>query len=296
MIGQTISHYRILEKLGGGGMGIVYKAEDTRLHRTVALKFLPPELTRDDEAKQKFINEAQSASSLDHNNICTIHEIDETEEERLFICMNYYEGETLKKKITKGPLKLEEAIDMTIQIAMGLQKAHEKGIVHRDIKPANIFITNDDIVKILDFGLAKLVGQTMITKTGATLGTVAYMSPEQIRGEEVDGRTDIWSLGVVLYEMITGKLPFKGEYEQAIMFAILNQEPELITDILLDIPVNIEKIIFKALSKNSSTRYLSVNDFATDINNFMLELKSIPKNKKKKLLGRIRWKKPRTIT
>ena len=182
MIGKAISHYRILAKLGEGGMGMVYKAEDTRLKRTVALKFLPSELTRDLEVKQHFINEARAASSLDHPNVCTVYEIDETNDGKTYIAMACYEGETLKDKIQKGPLKVEEAIEIAIQVAEGLKKAHEKGIVHRDIKPANIFITEDDVAKILDFGLAKLGRQTKLTKEGITLGTVAYMSPEQTRG------------------------------------------------------------------------------------------------------------------
>ena len=201
MIGQIISHYRIIEQLGCGGMGVVYKAEDTRLNRIIALKFLPPELTRDKEAKQRFIHEAQAASSLQHHNICTIHDIDETEDGQMFICMDSYEGETLKEKITKGPLKIDETINIAIQLAEGLQCAHDHGIIHRDIKPANIFITKAGEVKILDFGLAKLTGRSIITKMGSTVGTVDYMSPEQTRGENIDHRTDIWSFGIVLYEM-----------------------------------------------------------------------------------------------
>ena len=196
MIGKTISHYKILEKLGEGGMGVVYKAEDTKLKRFVALKFLPPELTRDPEAKQRFIHEARAASALEHTNICNIHEIDEIpieNRDQTFIVMACYEGEVLKDKIQRGPLKIEEAIDITMQIGRGLDKAHKKGIVHRDIKPANVLITDDDVVKIVDFGLAKLTGRTKLTKTGSTLGTVAYMSPEQTSGEKVDHRSDIWS-------------------------------------------------------------------------------------------------------
>ncbi len=229
MIGKTISHYKILEKLGGGGMGVVYKAEDTKLKRIVALKFLPQDLSRDDESKERFIHEAQAASSLQHNNICTIHEIDETDESQMFICMDYYEGETLKKKIEKGPLKLEDAIDFSLQISEGLSKAHEKDIVHRDLKPANVMLTKDGVVKILDFGLAKLRGQTKLTKVGTTLGTAPYMSPEQARGEEVDNRTDVFSLGVLHYELLTGQLPFKGDYHEAIIYSILNEEQEPIT-------------------------------------------------------------------
>ncbi len=233
MIGQIISHYRIIEKLGEGGMGVVYKAEDTKLKRLVALKFLPPAFATDPTTKDRFIHEAQAASALQHSNICAIHEIDETMpapgepgEGQMYIVMDYYEGETLKLKIEKGKLKIEEAINYAIQIAQGLQKAHERGIIHRDIKPANIIITNDGEAKILDFGLAKLSTQTKLTKEGSTLGTVAYMSPEQTRGEAVDHRTDIWSLGIIIYEMLTGQLPFKGDYDQAIVYSILNTNPE----------------------------------------------------------------------
>ncbi|MCH7771898.1 MAG: serine/threonine protein kinase, partial [Bacteroidetes bacterium] len=179
MIGKTISHYKILEKLGGGGMGVVYKAEDTKLDRTVALKFLPAHLLADKEAEQRFNSEAKAASSFDHPNICTIHDIGKTDDDQSFIVMAYYKGETLKKKIEKGPIKIEEAIDIVSQVAEGLKRAHKKGIVHRDIKPANIFITNDGIAKILDFGLAKVSSQAQITTLGTTMGTVGYMSPEQ---------------------------------------------------------------------------------------------------------------------
>ncbi|HKJ81410.1 MAG TPA: serine/threonine-protein kinase, partial [Ignavibacteriaceae bacterium] len=216
MIGKTISHYKILEKLGEGGMGVVYKAEDTKLERIVAVKFLPSELSRDEEAKKRFIHEAKAASALEHNNICNIHEIDQTEDGQLFVAMACYEGETLKERIDKRPLKIEEAVDIGIQICQGLTKAHEKGIIHRDIKPSNIFITTEGVVKIIDFGLAKLSGKTVLTKEGSTLGTVNFMSPEQIKGQEVDRRTDIWSFGVVLFQMITGSQPFKGDYDQAI--------------------------------------------------------------------------------
>src|SRR3990172_6983552 len=265
MIGQTISHYKILEKLGGGGMGVVYKAEDTKLHRTVALKFLPPAFSFDEEAKQRFVHEAQAASSLQHNNICNIHDIDETEDGKIFICMDFYDGETLKKKIESGPLKIDDAIETTLQIASGLQKAHEKGIIHRDIKPANIFITNDIAVKILDFGLAKLSSQTVLTKMGSTVGTIAYMSPEQTRGDEVDQRTDIWSLAVVLYEMITGRLPFKGEYENALVYSILNVDPEPITSVRTGVPMELERIVEKALAKNLSERYQHLDDMLADL-------------------------------
>ena len=265
MIGKTISHYKILEKLGEGGMGVVYKAEDTKLKRTVALKFLPPDLTRDEEAKQRFIHEAQAASALDHPNVCTIYEIDETKDGQTFMAMGCYEGESLKGKISKGPLKIEAAIDIAIQIAQGLNKAHEKGIVHRDIKPANIFITEDGAVKILDFGLAKLAGRTKLTKTGTTLGTVAYMSPEQTRSEKVDHRSDIWSLGVVLYEMVTGQRPFKGDYEQAVVYSILNEEPDPITSLRTGISTQLERIIDKCFEKRTSARYQHIDELIVDL-------------------------------
>ena len=217
MIGKIILHYNIIEKLGEGGMGVVYKAEDTKLDRTVAIKFLPSHLLVDKEAEQRFISEAKAASSLDHPNICTIYDINKTDDDNMFIAMAYYDGETLREKNNRGKLSIEEAINITSQVASGLHRAHQNEITHRDIKPANIMITNHDEVKILDFGLAKTKGANDITKFGATVGTVAYMSPEQTRGEDVDQRTDLWALGIILYEMITGKTPFRGDYEQAII-------------------------------------------------------------------------------
>jgi serine/threonine-protein kinase len=239
MIGETISHYKILEKLGGGGMGVVYKAKDTNLDRTVALKFLPSHMLADKEAEQRFISEAKAASSFDHPNICTIYDINKTEDDQFYIVMGYYTGETLKKKINppvspldkggiKGGLQIDTAINYATQIANGLTRAHEAGIIHRDIKPENIMITDRDEVKILDFGLAKTSGEPSITKLGSTVGTVSYMSPEQTKGDNVDHRTDIWSLGVLLYQMLSGSLPFQGDYEQAIIYSILNEEPALL--------------------------------------------------------------------
>jgi serine/threonine protein kinase/tetratricopeptide (TPR) repeat protein len=272
MIGKIISHYKIIEKLGAGGMGVVYKAEDTKLKRTVALKFLPPELTRDPDAKARFIHEAQAASSLEHNNICNIHEIAETEsapgeagDGQIFIVMACYDGETLKQKIAKGPLSISESIDIASQIAQGLAKAHEHSIVHRDLKPANIIITKDDVVKIVDFGLAKLADRTKITIEGTTLGTVAYMSPEQIRGEEIDYRTDIWSLGVILYEMLTGQTPFQGEFEQAVMYEIINQDPQPPTGLRTGIPIDLDRILIKILAKDRDERYQHIDDLLVDL-------------------------------
>jgi TolB-like protein len=265
MIGQTISHYRILDKLGGGGMGVVYKAEDTTLKRLVALKFLPPELTRDPEAKERLIREARAASALDHPNICTVYEVGETNEGQLFIAMACYEAETLKKKIEGGPMPIAGAIDIAVQIAQGLTKAHEKGIVHRDIKPANIMITAEGMVKILDFGLAKQAGQTMLTKTGSTVGTAAYMSPEQARGDEVDQRTDIWAVGVTLYEMLTGQRAFKSEYEQALVYSILSQDPKPMGDIRGEVPGELERIVQRAIAKNPEDRYQRMSDMMADL-------------------------------
>jgi len=265
MIGKTVSHYKILEKLGQGGMGIVYKAQDTKLDRFVALKFLPPHISENEEEKKRFIQEAKAASALQHHNICTIHEINETDDEQLFLCMDYYEGETLKDKIESGPLEEEETINIAVQIAQGLAKAHEKGIVHRDIKPANIMITDDGVVKILDFGLAKLAGQTKLTKSGSTLGTVAYMSPEQARSEQVDHRTDIWSLGVLFFEMLSGQLPYKGEYEHAIIYSIINEDAESLSVVKPDVSQEISQIVEKALIKEPDNRYLQANDLLKDI-------------------------------
>jgi serine/threonine-protein kinase len=267
--GSTFAgRYQILEELGRGGMGIVYKAEDTKLKRCVALKFLPWELTRSAEAKERFLHEAQAASSLDHVSICAVHEIDETVDGQLYISMGCYDGETLKGRIGRGPLSVDEASDFGIQVAEGLREAHEKGIVHRDIKPSNIMITDKGQAKIMDFGLAKLAGQTKITKVGTTLGTVAYMSPEQARGEDVDHRTDIWSLGVVLYEMVTGRLPFRGEYDQAVIYSILNADAYPLRESGIEIPSGFEDIITRCLSKNADERYQSASDLEVALKQF----------------------------
>ena len=266
--GQIISHYRITEKLGEGGMGEVYKAEDTKLNRMAALKFLPPFYSNDEESKKRFINEARSASALDHPNICTIYEVGETDEGLLFISMALYDGKTLKDKIARESIEVDEAIDITLQMCRGLEKAHNNGIIHRDIKPANIFITNDGMVKILDFGLAKLSNQTKITRAGTIVGTVAYMSPEQARGEVLDQRTDIWSLGVTFYEMLTGQLPFRGEYEQALMYAIFNEKPQPLKNLQHDNSYELERIIVKMLDKNAANRYGQVSDILDDFRSF----------------------------
>jgi len=257
--------YKIIEELGRGGMGIVYKAEDTKLQRIVALKFLPPQWTSDPEARERFIHEARAASALDHPNICTIYEIGETEDGRMFIAMGCYEGESLREKLRRGLMKAEYALDIAAQVALGMEKAHGKGIIHRDIKPANILVTNEGVAKVVDFGLAKLAGQVKLTREGTTVGTVAYMSPEQAKGEPVDQRTDIWSLGVVLYEMVSGRLPFKGDYEQSLIHSILKTDPEPIGKIRKDLPKGLESIVFKALEKNPNTRYQVMGELLEDL-------------------------------
>lgn len=265
MIGQTVSHYRILEKLGEGGMGAVYKAEDLRLQRTIALKFLSPALTSDPEAKQSFINEAQTASALDHPNICTIYEIDETAERQVFIAMAYYQGETLKSKIERGPTSLQEAITLIRQIGGGLAKAHEKGIVHRDVKPANLMVTDDQVVKILDFGVAKFQSRADFASPGVIIGTPSYMSPEQASGKPVDCRSDIWSLGVILFEMLTASLPFEGNNDRALMRAIVNDEPLPLNKFLSNPSANIQNILQRVLAKNPNERYQSIKEFFNDL-------------------------------
>lgn len=264
MIGKTISHYRILEELGRGGMGVVYLAEDMKLGRTVALKFLAPRAIGSEEDRARFLHEAKAEAALSHPNICTIYEVDEAGGQP-FIAMQYVEGQDLGELIGQGPLRIDEAVDIALQAAAGLQDAHEKNIVHRDIKPANMMISGKGRVKIMDFGLAKALGRTMLTKADSTLGTYAYMSPEQSRGEDVDSRTDIWSLGVVLYEMITGRLPFRGDYEQAVIYSILSEEPEPVTALRTGVPMELERIVSKCLRKDPGRRYQGMADLATDL-------------------------------
>jgi len=259
--GSTLGPYAIVAELGHGAMGVVYTARDPRLDRQVAIKVLPSDLTRDDIAKQRFLQEAKAASALDHPNICTIHEINETDDGQLYLVMAYYEGETLKERIERGPLVLEDATDIATQVGQGLAEAHAAGIVHRDIKPANLLIVRGGAVKILDFGLAKLAGMDEVTQTGAALGTVAYMSPEQARGEEVDHRTDIWSLGVVLYEMLSGQRPFRGENLLVISQAISRHRP-----VPLAGPGSVlDGVIGRALTKDKAQRYASATDLVASL-------------------------------
>jgi serine/threonine protein kinase len=265
MIGTTISHYKILEELGRGGMGVVYKAQDTKLDRLVALKFLPSHFNSSDEEKQRFIHEAKAASTLDHNNIGTIYEIDETADGQIYMAMALYEEETLRDRIDADQLTIEEALDIAIQIANGLSEAHKMKIVHRDVKPDNIMINKDGVVKIVDFGLAKLSGQTVLTKEGTMMGTLSHMSPEQAQGSSVDHRTDIWSLGVIIYEMISGRKPFQGDYDQAVVYSIINEQPEPLARFKANIPVNLQNIVDRTLTKDAHTRYQSTADLAADL-------------------------------
>jgi serine/threonine-protein kinase len=264
MIGKTISHYTILEKLGEGGMGVVWKAEDNRLKRTVALKFLPPQLLASDEEKKRFVNEAQAAAQLDHPNICTIYEID-TADGQTYISMAHIPGDNLENNIASSPLDIENALKITDELCGALDEAHSQTVIHRDIKPANIMISEKGPTILLDFGLAKLKGQTKITRVGSTVGTSAYMSPEQVRGETVDHRTDIWSLGVVLYQMVAGQMPFKGEHEAAVLYSITNTEPAPVTTLRTGVPPELARIIEKALSKDADGRYQQIADMRADL-------------------------------
>ncbi len=264
MIGQTISHYKIIEKLGEGGMGVVYKAHDQELDRFVALKFLPNYLTSDATEKERFYHEARAASALNHPNVTTIYEIKEFED-RLYLAMEFIEGKTLKRLLEHDPPSIKKVLDIAIQVCEGLSAAHEKGVVHRDIKSDNIMLTSKGQVKIMDFGLAKVKGATKLTKAGSTIGTAAYMSPEQAQGEEIDHRSDIFSFGVVLYELLTTKLPFRGEHQAALMYSLINEEPQPIARFNENISPDLERIVAKALAKDKDERYQHVDDLLADL-------------------------------
>jgi tetratricopeptide (TPR) repeat protein len=264
LIGSTVSQYEIVSKLGGGGMGVVYKARDIKLGRWVALKFLPPQWSHDESAKQRFVREAQAASATNHRNICVIHNIDETRDGRLFIVMAYYEGETLKQKLERGPLPIVEAVEIASEIADGLAKAHAQGVIHRDVKPGNLILTEDG-VKILDFGLAKFADALQLTVPGSTIGTVAYMSPEQARGEEADARSDVWALGIVMYEMLTGSVPFRGTYQEATFHAIKHEPLPSLRAARPDVPEALERIVNRALDKDPDKRFQNAREPARDL-------------------------------
>jgi tetratricopeptide (TPR) repeat protein/tRNA A-37 threonylcarbamoyl transferase component Bud32 len=261
LLGRTVAHYEILSRLGGGGMGVVYKARDRKLDRHVALKFLPQQWSHDEGAKQRFVREAQAASATHHPNICTVHDIAAADDGQLFIVMGYYEGPTLKQRLEGGPLPVEEALDIATQVADGLAKAHAQGIVHRDVKPGNLILTEDG-VRIVDFGLATFVDALQLTAQGSTLGTAAYMSPEQVRGEEADARTDVWALGVVLYEMLAGHVPFRGAYSEAISYAIRHEAPAPLSQARPDVSEEIEQLVFRALHKDPAVRFSSGRELA----------------------------------
>ncbi|HZF10366.1 MAG TPA: protein kinase [Thermoanaerobaculia bacterium] len=264
LTGATVSHFRIAEPLGAGGMGVLYRAEDTRLGRTVALKFLAPELVREPVAKQRFLTEARAASALDHPNLCTILEIGETEG-LLFLAMPLYEGEGLERRIARGPLPLAQALDITTQTLQGLAKAHRNGIIHRDIKPSNLFLTGDGVVKVLDFGIAKLTGEAGPTRSGSFLGTPTYMAPEQTRGGEIDARADVWSMGVVLYEMLAGRRPFAGGTDVAVVHAVLHRSPEPLSSLRPDVPEDVERIVAAMLAKDPEQRYRDAGEALVDL-------------------------------
>jgi eukaryotic-like serine/threonine-protein kinase len=263
--GEIVSHYRIVHRLGGGGMGVVYRAEDVRLKRQVALKFLHHETTEDSAARRRLIREARAASALDHHNICTIYEIDQASDGRIFIAMAYYPGETLKARIHRHPLSIPEALDIALQLAEALDCAHQKGIVHRDLKPANVLITEAGVVKLLDFGLAKLAGQSRLTRSGSVVGTAYYMSPEQLRSEDLDHRSDLWSLGVLLHESLTGGLPFAGDSEAAVILSIVGGEPRDLAEERPDVPEEVAAILRRCLAKDKNARYASARQLAGDL-------------------------------
>ena len=261
---RTVSHYRLLEKLGEGGIGVVYKAEDTKLRRNVALKFLAPHLTRDPKARECFLREAQAAAAVDHPNICTVYETDEAGGQ-VFIAMAYVEGQSLEKKTEAAPLGVSEAVDIAMQAAQGLQAAHEGSVVHRDIKSANLMLTPQGQVKIMDFGLAQLLNRSQLTQTGTSLGTPACMSPEQAQRQPTDHRTDVWSLGAVMYEMVAGRLPFEGEREEAVLHAIVHEDAKPITALRVGVPIDLDRLVGKAMAKSPDERYQHADEMLVDL-------------------------------
>src|SRR5256885_3784063 len=272
MLDQTISHYRITQKLGAGGMGAVYKALDLTLERTVALKFLPTEFALSETEKESLLREARAASALDHPNIGVIHGMEESEDGQLFIVMAYYEGETLSQKVSRGVVSVRDSLDYAIQIAKGLSAAHARSIVHRDVKPSNIIITTDNTAKIVDFGLARVVATTSATQSVSNTGTLPYMAPEQILGEPVDQRADVWALGVLIVQMLTGSHPFLRPNTAAMTFAILNQPPSAVDAL----PAPVQPIVYRALSKQASHRYANASELAQDLDAARVQITTTP--------------------
>jgi len=300
MTGLHLAQYRIDAELGRGGMGIVYRATDTKLDRTVALKVLPAAALASDDDRARFLREAKAAAQLSHPNVCHVYQVDEAmpldadgnrvtgqDDARLFIAMEYIEGQTLAARIAGGPLKLVDAVNVAIQVAEALKAAHAKDIVHRDIKSANVMLTSDGVAKVLDFGLAKTQASTMLTRQGSTLGTVAYMSPEQARGQEVDGRSDLYSLGTMLYEMVAGRLPFAGDYEQAVVYGILNEDPEPLTAVRTGVPMGLEWIVNKLLAKAPAERYQGATDLLVDLRTVDLTSSSMSRSSQSRITSAI---------
>jgi serine/threonine protein kinase len=268
MIGRTVGHYRILERLGGGGMGVVYKSEDLTLGRFVALKFLPPEMTRDPDAKERFLREARAASLLEHPNICSVYEVAEDGDGQLFIAMGYYEGETLREILERGPLSLRASVRVGAQILRGLSRAHAQGIVHRDIKPANIMVTIDGVAKLLDFGLAKFEDETRASRSEAAPGTLAYMAPEQLLGDEVGPPADLWAVGVLLFEALAGRHPFHSEHAQSIAWSIVHEQPPSLAELRPDAPAELGAIIRKLLAKQVEERFQRADQVLVEFDQF----------------------------
>jgi serine/threonine protein kinase len=264
MTGRTLSHYRILEKLGEGAMGVVYKAEDERLRRTVALKFLNRQSFGSEDEKKRFLREAQAGAMLDHPNVATVYGVEEADGE-VFIVMALIDGPSVSAKLLFGSLPADEALDIAIQAGQGLQEAHEKGIVHRDVKPSNVMISQKGQAKITDFGLAQMAGRSRLTRTGTTLGTPSYMSPEQALGKPTDRRCDIWALAVMLYEMLAGRAPFDGSHEQVIVYSIINEDHEPVTGLRAGLPAELDRVLAKALAKSPAERYQHVDEFLVDL-------------------------------
>ncbi len=291
MVGEIISHYKILEKLGEGGMGVVYKAEDTKLGRIVALKFLPHHLTANESERARFLQEARASSALNHPHVCGIHAINEYEGQS-FIDMEFVDGVTLRQKISSAPLGIDAAISYAVQIGDALHEAHAHGIVHRDIKCENIMINSKNMIKVMDFGLAKLKGSLKLTRTSSTVGTIAYMAPEQIQNGEVDARSDIFSFGVVLFEMLSGRMPFRGEHEAALMYSIVNEEPDSLAKYIPDISPEIERIVRRALEKDPADRYQHVDDMVSELRRLQKKTSRVVRPERSETAGEVKAAQP----